>query len=264
MYNLKKSLKLEQERLRRLKEQTEKNLCDAPEGKIRVGKSNGCDQFYIYRKNQKGSGTYISKKEEAIVRSLIQKSYDQKILRLAKKRLAQLDRILKDYEDNEIENIYLKQGSVRKKIITPVEQPFLLKRKEWLELAYEGKGFKEGMPEIITNSGIRVRSKSEKIMADYFDSIQIPYKYECPLYMKNYGIIYPDFTFLSRKTGEEIYWEHEGMMDNEEYAKAAVKKIELYQKNNIYPGERLILTFETSSTSLSTTILKEFTERYLL
>lgn len=26
-------------------------------------------------------------------------------------------------------------------------------------------------------------------------------------------MVYPDFTFLSRRTGEEIYWEHEGMMD---------------------------------------------------
>ena len=58
-------------------------------------------------------------------------------------------------------------------------------------------------------------------------------------------MVYPDFTFLSKKTGKEIYWEHEGMIDKQEYARSAVRKIESYQKNDIYPGERLILTFET-------------------
>ena len=45
--------------------------------------------------------------------------------------------------------------------------------------------------------------------------------------MNGYGIVYPDFTLLSRKTGKEIYWEHEGMMDDQEYARKAVQKIDL-------------------------------------
>lgn len=109
-----------------------------------------------------------------------------------------------------------------------------------------------------------MRSKSEKILADYFESEGISYKYECPLKLKPYGTIYPDFTFISRKTGQEIYWEHEGMMDNPEYAKNAVQKIELYEKNGLYPGERLILTFETSTNVINTEILKKLTRRYLL
>ena len=101
-------------------------------------------------------------------------------------------------------------------------------------------------------------------MADYFDSKGIRYKYECPLYLNNFGYVYPDFTFFSPKTMEEIYWEHEGMMDNVEYAQAAVKKIDLYEQNNIFPGERLILTFETSATVINSKLLKMMTEKYLL
>ncbi|MGE9882258.1 hypothetical protein [Blautia obeum] len=73
-----------------------------------------------------------------------------------------------------------------------------------------------------------MRSKSEKIMADYFFRNGIEYKYEHPLYLNGFGIVYPDFTFLSRKTGEEIYWEHDGRMDDLVYARNAVKKIEAY------------------------------------
>lgn len=76
--------------------------------------------------------------------------------------------------------------------------------------------------------------------------------------------MYPDFTFLSRKTYREIYWEHEGMMDKQDYARAAVRKIEFYQINHIYPGERLIITFETEQNILNSKIIENLIEKYLL
>ena len=54
------------------------------------------------------------------------------------------------------------------------------------------------------------------------------------------------------------------MLNNLEYAQAAVKKIDLYEQNNIFPGERLILTFETSATVINSKLLKMMTEKYLL
>ena len=120
------------------------------------------------------------------------------------------------------------------------------------------------MPCILTERGERVRSKSEKIMADYFFRNEIVYKYEKPLYLKGLGTVYPDFTFLSPRTGEEIYWEHDGRMDDPVYAKNAVKKIEAYENNGIYPGERLILTFETECTILNTQTIEKLVHKYLL
>lgn len=87
--------------------------------------------------------------------------------------------------------------------------------------------------------------------------------YEKPLYLNGYGTVYPDFTFLSSKTGQEMYWEHEGMLDKQEYARRAVRKIESYQKNGIYPGEQLILTFETEQSILNQKIVEGLVEKYL-
>lgn len=53
------------------------------------------------------------------------------------------------------------------------------------------------------------------------------------------------------------------MMDNPEYAGAAVRKIESYEKNGIYPGENLILTFETQQNVLDFKIIEEMIDRYL-
>ena len=82
--------------------------------------------------------------------------------------------------------------------------------------------------------------------------------------LKGYGVVYPDFTFLSKKTGKEIYWEHDGMMDDTIYVQNAIKKIEAYEKNYIFPGERLILTFETSQSVLRNDIIETMVEKYIL
>ena len=108
-----------------------------------------------------------------------------------------------------------------------------------------------------------MRSKSEKILADYFYRNNILYQYEKPLKLVGYGTVYPDFTFLSRRLQREIYWEHEGMMDKAEYAITAIKKLNSYQMNGIMPGERLILTFETEQYVLNSKIVGELVDRYL-
>ena len=173
-------------------------------------------------------------------------------------------------EDNEgtyiskIDSELPKLHTQRQLLVTPVEPIWEKELAKWYDSEYHGKEFYEGTAEIVTEKGERVRSKSEKILADYFYRNNILYQYEKPLYLKGYGTIYPDFTFLSKKTRKEIYWEHEGMMDKPEYAKSAVKKIESYQRNGIHLGERLILTFETELTVLNSQIVEELVEKYLV
>ncbi len=254
----------EESRLRTIKEKVEKNLEDVPEGRLRIGKSQGCVQYYHCKNDGEHNGVYLSKKEKNLVRRLAQKTYDEKILKCVEKRISQIGRILKDYQDDEIEKIYLKEHMQRRKLIVPVEMTFQQRLDKWLSESYVGKEFNDASPVILTNKGMRVRSKSEKIMADYFDSMGINYKYECPLKLNQYTIIYPDFTFLSPVSGEKVYWEHQGMMDNPEYARKAVKKIELYENNGIFSGENLILTFETSISVINMNIVKELVEKYLV
>lgn len=173
-------------------------------------------------------------------------------------------------EDNEgtyiskIDSELPKLHTQRQLLVTPIEPIWEKELARWYDSEYHGKEFYEGTAEIVTEKGERVRSKSEKILADYFYRNNILYQYEKPLYLKGYGTVYPDFTFLSKKTRKEIYWEHEGMMDKTEYAKSAVKKIESYQRNGIHLGERLILTFETELTVLNSQIVEELVEKYLV
>ena len=263
MVGLKEMLLAEQRRLEKIIHTSQRELKNAPEGTLRLSTSQNRPQYYHCTKNSKKNGTYISRENKFLIQQLAQKSYNEKVLKCAEKRLSQIRKITKDYNDHEIEEIFEKEHIERKKLIQPLEPTWEQKMKSWAAEVYQGKEFQDNVPLIFTERGERVRSKSEKIMADYFFRNNIEYKYERPLLLKGYGTVYPDFTFLSRRTGEEIYWEHDGKMDDPTYARNAVKKIEAYENNNIFPGERLILTFETEYTILSTKTIEKLVEKYL-
>lgn len=264
MRGLRELLLQEQSRLEEIFSKSAERLKDVPPGTLRLSSSREWVQYYQCIPGQRNNGKYISKANKELILQLAQKSYDKKIVDLARKRLAQIKKITKDYEDDEIEKIYLNEHRERRKLIRPVEPTWEQQLAEWISEEYKGKGFREDMPVILSEKGERVRSKSEKILADYFYRNQIPYKYERPLYLKNFGTVHPDFTFLSRKTRQEIYWEHDGKMDDSVYAQNAVRKIRAYEENGIYPGERLILTFETEKTILDTQMIEKFACRYLM
>lgn len=121
----------------------------------------------------------------------------------------------------------------------------------WKNQEYEVLAFKDNYPEYYTRKGIRVRSKSEVIIADTLDEMEIPFLYEKPLKL-NSGIVHPDFTLLNIRERRELYWEHLGMMDDIDYRNNALIKIRNYESSGIYQHDCLILTFETSKYPLNT------------
>lgn len=264
MRNLKEILAKEEKRLECIVLKTKKQMENVPEGSLRISASKNGISYYHYTNSVHKNGTYISRKNTELIQRLAQKEYDRKVLRDAEKKLRYIRLLLNMYERQETEDIFYREHSERKKWIRPVEPVWEEIVREWQAEVYQGKHFEEENSVIYTERGEQVRSKSEKILADYFYRHEIPYKYERPLYLEGFGIVYPDFTILSRKTGEEIYWEHNGKMDDPVYARSALKKIETYEKNNIFPGEKLILTYETDRTVLHTKVIERLAEKYLL
>jgi len=262
MKGLRDLLLKEQFRLETIMKEAKNRLENAPKGRLRLSKSHNHIQYY-WCVDDKKVGDYIPKENGILAQQLAQKAYDEKILRLAEKRYSQIRKLVKDYTDDELENIYLKEHSIRQKLIHPVEPTWEQILNEWIAKEYDGKEFHEDMPVILTEKGERVRSKSEKIIADYLYRNGIEYKYECPLYLKGMGIVYPDFTLLSRKIRKEVYWEHNGKCDDIPYARNMVKKINAYENNGIFQGERLILTYETEQTILNTGKIEQLVNRYL-
>ena len=261
MRGLKHILLQEQKYLENIVEKAKAGLSGTPEGHLRISKDK--NRIRYYHCTEDNSGIYIPKSDILLPKKLAQKTYNLSVIKKAEARLKQIKKITKDYSDDEIEELFTSLHVDRQALVEPVEPTWEQLLDAWHTEEYQGKVFQEGTAVILTEKGERVRSKSEKILADFFYRRNILYKYEKPLYLSGYGTVYPDFTFLSKKTGKEIYWEHEGMMDKPEYAKAAIRKIESYQKNDIFPGDRLILTFETEQSILNTKTIEGLVNKYL-
>ena len=104
----------------------------------------------------------------------------------------------------------------------------------------------------MTTKEEKVRSKSEVIIANMLNTKGIPYHYEFPVKINSSLTIYPDFLCLNKRTRQEFYWEHCGMMDDSGYSRELVKRLALYAQKNIIPGKNLILTMETREQPLNT------------
>lgn len=114
-----------------------------------------------------------------------------------------------------------------------------------------------------TISGHLVRSKSEAMICHFLYTNQIPFRYECALYLDDHPI-YPDFTIRHPETGETCYWEHFGLMDDATYCRNMASKMQLYSTHGIIPSIQLITTYETSEHPLTIDTIQKTIEEYFL
>ena len=263
-------LQIEREQLENRIRILEKRISHAPEGMLRIAHNKGVPQFYKRFVSNDTIGEYISKKKMDEIKALAQRDYDQKLLSLYLNKKRQIDRFLEGQLDAAGEErlddreIYSSLSRDRKDLIQPLEVDDETYIRLWESVTYQGKDFGENVPELFSEKGERVRSKSEKLIADKLYMMGVPYRYEYPLQSEIGRNIYPDFTLLNVSNRKEYIWEHFGMMDNAEYCQKAIKKLNQYIRMGIYPGERLLVTYETSQMPIDMLVVKTMVEKYFL
>ena len=241
--------------LQKLKKVVIKSLKQAPEGSLRSEMAQGkYPQYYLIHNEYKEKypkGKYLRKSELDIAKKLAQKEYDKYVLDEIGKREKDIRNYLALSENRGVCDAYDRLPCAKQRLVTPYVLSDENYVNEWKKAATSG-----GHPYPISNgfmteSGELVRSKSEKIIADKLFINNIPYKYEAGMVLNN-KTIYPDFTILIVKKRETVYLEHFGMMDNPDYCKNAIDRMELYEKNGIHLGERLFVSFESSLKPINT------------
>ena len=264
MEKIKETLDERQTMLRQILRMTSKPMKNVPDGRLRVIQNKGCAQYYLRSSPSDKNGVYLKKDQIQLAKVLAEKEYNEAINKAAKKELAAIERYLCGCPRTAAEDIYAELSPGRRSLVTPIRETDEEYAAEWSAKEYEGKRFLPGTPELFTERGERVRSKSEVMIADYLYRQGIPYRYEYPLYLDGFGAVYPDFTVLNVRTREEWFWEHRGMMDDPDYAEAAVKKERQYLLNGLVPGKNLILTAETLADPLDPQAIRSVAEAYLL
>lgn len=301
MTNLITTMKEEQVYLEQLKQKVQDDIRqehkDKLPGKLRIQKKGNSVQYYHVKAEQdagnnsplvetshttnnsplvetshttnqstssvKSNQTYIPKKNITLARNLAQRDYDKKLLEEINNRQKIVNRFLKEYPKTGIENMYEELNEYRKELVQPIIETDEEYAKVWINAPYVRKIIGEDIPVIFTENGERVRSKSEKMIADKLKQLGVPYRYEAPVRLGRNCILHPDFTILHVKERKEVYYEHFGMMDHPEYIENALKRIEIYEKNGIYPGDKLLFSWETSTMPVNMKIVEGMMKKFM-
>lgn len=232
----------------------ESRIHSAPNGSLRVHTPKGKNpQYYLYKKNEAGEHLdYIRKENRALAAALAQKSYDEQVLLYIYQKLNSVHELIDCYEMFDCNEIYDALLPARKELVKPIElsdEDFV---REWKESKHTGENTYQKKGNYQTKQGEYVRSKSEIIIADKLYQAGVPYVYEPALYLAGGECLFPDFAVLNLRLRKEYYWEHFGIMDRPDYASRAIEKIDLYERNGLWPGKNLLLSFETGARVLDT------------
>lgn len=251
MHHFEAALREEVSALKKLKVSVSRRLEKASKGSLRISGKRGKYECYVKKEGDKKNGQYLKKSEIATAKALAQRDYDRELLQTVERRIKIIEKFLKGYHETSLKRLYGKTHPFRRKIIEVAEISDEEYVKRWENLIYAPMPFSEGMPEYYTEKGERVRSKSEKIIADKLFLLGIPYRYEYPLVVGDVEKR-PDFTILKMPSREVVYLEHFGRMDDMTYVENNVRKLQMYENNGIYIGVNLFITFETATKPLNT------------
>ncbi|MCI1305068.1 MAG: hypothetical protein LKG40_02440 [Lachnospiraceae bacterium] len=244
-----------------------KSLESAPEGSLRCEMARGkYPQYYMTGREQKVTkrGRYLRKEELELARALAQKEYDLRMLEALKKQDKFLKRSVRLDETEDLKKIYEKLPEAKRRLVKPyveTDEEFV---RHWAASFETGGNQIKSENRYLTEKGEEVRSKSEKMIADKLFYMKIPYIYEPALRLETGGIIFPDFVLLNVGNRKDYYFEHFGMMDSPEYCKKAQQKLDHYAENGIFPGEKLLISFESSQKGINMRQLELLMKRYLL
>lgn len=112
----------------------------------------------------------------------------------------------------------------------------------WANENYERSTYRQEDLKQITTRGLKVRSKSEVLIAEKLGQYNQQFHYEQVLHFNGFTLV-PDFT-IRRADGKLFYWEHMGLTSNRDYIDRQMKKLQQYASVNIVPWDNLIITFD--------------------
>lgn len=242
-----------------------KELKRLPDGRLEVSRTGGKYQQFIRVRNAGGVSTrqYISKKEVGLAQQLAQKEYDVRVKRAAETMREQIENAMASLKQYDIEKIYLEETETRRKLVTPVissDEQFIA---EWYESHPGNSNTFDMITSYVTMRGEKVRSKSEKIIADAYYTAEIPYVYEPSLHLRSGKTLYPDFAVLNVARRKTFYHEHFGLMDDEEYRSSCVRKMRRYNDSGFWGGNPMIYTFEGEDAPFDQDELERIIEAFL-
>ena len=242
-------------------------LRESPDGSISEKIIKGKKYFYhLLKCTQSGilRQVYIPKKDKELIIRLLRKKYLQKGLKKLKSNIKVLRNLAEKYKPFFHLDTELK--SIRDSYSTDENFNYFSKDKLLNTWASEHFDKLEIYPERLVHStyaGLKVRSKSEALIAGFLEMNEIPFRYEAKLEIMGQKF-FPDFTVLKQRDGEILYWEHFGMINDDKYNQSMERKHTFFIRHGLIPWRNYIATYDSADGAIDALVIQNIIKAFIL
>ncbi len=259
--------------LKKIADSVNHELKEAPDGKLSAEKAGKKSRLFLDVTEKGQRRRKVITKEADIIVRLARKEYLRILRETVETDIRLLEHIKKRYEDPTPQSVISKMKETYRQLpeeyfFIPISQTYKWDRScdgdgscnpadpiaAWACEPYEQSTYKPEKKIHMTSRGIRVRSKSELIIAETLYAEGVPFRYEEILTIGTRRFA-PDFT-IKRHDGALIYWEHCGMPDNQAYMASHREKLRNYETAGIVPWKNLIVTYDEPDGTINIEIIK--------
>ena len=245
---IRQQLLIERNRLQSELEGIDSELSGLPPGSIQISKCRAGWKWRVVLPSSDGSKharIVIRKKDRELAEKLCQKKLLTQKKQFIERKIQYINALIEEFPFALEESIFPDHPEFQS-LISSYQAKKSSTLAIWEQESYEcSTDYPESLI-IPTKALIKVRSKSEAMIANALTDAGLPFHYEqahmfCDMKM------YPDFTILHPQSGKIIIWEHFGLMDSENYALNATRKLNVYFNAGYVPGANLITTYESKN-----------------
>lgn len=237
-----------------LAEYEEKALCankelrKLPSGTLSCVMRDGKRTFFqVEKADNKRIRKSINKNEKKI-EDLAKKMYLETEIKMLKSSIEAAKLFLDSYEEVSVDNILRKiPETIHDKLLPSPHE-------DWATQDYPKSSYMPESKVHTTTRGLKVRSKSELLIAEKLYEHGISFRYEQVLSINGVQLA-PDFT-VKPQSGKLIYWEHCGLTGNKKYMEKHKWKLSVYEEAGIVPWDNLIITYDDKYGILNLSIIE--------
>ena len=244
----------------------------SPDGNVKKGY---CYNYYDERNIRKQRT--IKNDEDILFNSLVKKRLIKRALPIYANNIEALEKCISKYIDLNLysikENIPNIADTFCEMLIPPHKyqsdmiRSYNIDNQLWDELDVYSNKFHDEMISIgdinDKNADNVFRSKSEYIIASLLKEYNISYKYEPTLRLPE-RTVYPDFALRRPADGRVIFWEHFGLINNNDYREKMYMKLSEYSQSGITLWNNLITTFDLPEGGIDTSLIRKIINVFIL
>jgi len=272
--NLISQLKEKSQKLAELTENISRSSFMKVDGQLVCKKQKG--KMRLFKRAEDSKEKYLKQSDRKLIKELSEKTYLQKLDKAAQREKMQIDKCIEVLESKQnkagkdladVDKVYDMLPDYVKENVEPAEISDEAYARKWQSKKYNRRWMKNDEKYYETPRGDKVRSKSEWIIASMLENAGVPYRYEeiVPLDGRVGVFMHPDFTVLNKRTRQVYYWEHCGMMGERDYMENSfMPKMSEYYNFEFFPGDKILLTFESKDHPLDTVDVKRLIDKYLI